>query len=101
MYSQLLIPYPCPPPCPCFLPPATEAEGTPKLVVLTIVVAAEGRIKLPPIRSIEDVKSCLKRLGAIQASKLVSVELLWTPQADGDFYTMDDIIADYPDMTLL
>ena len=72
-----------------------------ELMVVTIVVAAEGRLNLPPIRNSQDVRACLNSLGGIAPSKVVAVELLWTPQADGDFYTRDEVISDYPDMAPL
>jgi uncharacterized membrane protein len=72
-----------------------------ELMVVTILVAAEGRLELPPIRTSQDVRACLNALGGISPSKVVAVELLWTPQADDDFYTRDEVIADYPNMAPL
>jgi uncharacterized membrane protein len=28
--------------------------------------------------------------------QVLGVELLWTPQAEGDFLTRDDVMRDYP-----
>jgi uncharacterized membrane protein len=72
-----------------------------ELMVVTIVVAAEGGLKLPPIRTSQDLRSALNTLAGISPSSVVAVELLWTPQAEGDYYTRDEVIADYPDLVPL
>lgn len=83
---------PCPPP-----PPA----GPDELVVVTLLVAAEAQFSLPPVRSLSDLKAALQVLGGLGASQTVAVELLWTPQAEGDFFTREDIISDYPTLAPL
>lgn len=38
------------------------------------------------------------RLGGLQ---VLGVEVLWTPQAEGDTFSKDDVEKDYPDLRLL
>jgi uncharacterized membrane protein len=55
-------------------------------------------LKLPPIRTPGDAKSCLQALGEVKRSKLEALEVLWTPRAADDFYTDEELRAEYPDL---
>lgn len=76
----------------------SSGEGTNELLVVSILVAAEGNGSLPAINSLADVKAALTRLGGLGAGQLMAVEVLWTPQAEGDYFTRDDIALDYPNL---
>ena len=73
-----------------------------ELIVVTIMVAAYGRLNIPrQISSLADLRSALVALGGLGAHQILGVELLWTPQAEGDYYTRDEIISDYPNLVPL
>jgi uncharacterized membrane protein len=40
-------------------------------------------------------------MGSISSERLLAVEILWTPQAEGDTLTSDDLMAEYPDLKLV
>ncbi|KDP23630.1 hypothetical protein JCGZ_23463 [Jatropha curcas] len=65
-------------------------------IVITILVAAEGVHKLPAINSSGDLKEALQKLGSIPASKILAVEVLWTPQNENDTLTERELLEDYP-----
>mmetsp|Transcript_36760 Transcript_36760/g.65821 ORF Transcript_36760/g.65821 Transcript_36760/m.65821 type:complete len:432 (-) Transcript_36760:198-1493(-) len=67
-----------------------------ELIVVTVVAAVDGRVKLPPISSLPDLKAALNKLGSVPADGLLAVEVLWTPQEEGDSFTRDEIVTDYP-----
>ncbi len=46
----------------------------------TLVVATEGKFKLPKINSSADLKKALTLLGSASPDTLLAFELLWTPQ---------------------
>jgi uncharacterized membrane protein len=75
---------------------AGAGDGTDELVVITLLVAVEGPLALPSIGSVADLQAALRALGSVGAERLVGVELLWTPQAEGDTFSRDQIAADYP-----
>lgn len=79
--------------------PASDMRN--EYIVVTILVAADGSIKLPQISSLDDLKTALKRLGGVRAEGVQAVEVLWTPQEDGDTLTQDDITRDYPTLKTL
>ncbi|WVZ60173.1 hypothetical protein U9M48_010226 [Paspalum notatum var. saurae] len=65
-------------------------------IVITILVAAEGVHKLPVINSSNDLKTALQNLAAIPSSKILAVEVLWTPQNENDTLSERELLEDYP-----
>ncbi|KAJ3672956.1 hypothetical protein LUZ60_006330 [Juncus effusus] len=65
-------------------------------IVITILVAAEGVHKLPAINSSSDLKTALQKLGSIPSSKIMAVEVLWTPQNETDTLSERELLEDYP-----
>jgi uncharacterized membrane protein len=78
---------------------ATEAPG--EYIVVTIVAGTQGKLELPSINSSDDLRQALRQMGSISSDRLLAVEILWTPQAQGDTLTSDDIMAEYPDLKLV
>lgn len=71
------------------------------MIVITLMVACEGGSKIPAINSREDLTKALRILGGVPVDDVLAVEVLWTPQAEGDYYTRDMLIQDYPTMRTL
>ncbi|GMI65249.1 Fluctuating-Light- Acclimation Protein1 [Hibiscus trionum] len=65
-------------------------------IVITILVAAEGVHKLPPINGSGDLKEALQKLASIPSSKIMAVEVLWTPQNEDDILSERELLEDYP-----
>ncbi|MGB3298762.1 MAG: DUF1517 domain-containing protein [Phormidesmis sp.] len=76
-----------------------DAPG--EYIVATLLVASQGKLKLPAVNSTEDVRSALNQIGAISSEQLVAVEVLWTPQVSGETLTADELIAEYPNLKLV
>jgi uncharacterized membrane protein len=70
-------------------------------IVVTLVVAAQGGLKLPVIRSSQDLRLALGQLGSISSDNLLAVEVMWTPQAEGDTLSSDDMLLGYADLKLI
>ena len=70
-------------------------------IVATIIVGATGNLDLPAINGTEDMRQALQQIGGLGSDRLLAVEILWTPQADGDTLTSDDILAYYPNLKLV
>lgn len=64
-------------------------------------MAAEAPLKLPKIRSTQDVQKALGLIGGLGLDDVVAVELLWTPQEEGDSYSKDELLHDYPSLVYL
>ncbi|MDX2097574.1 MAG: DUF1517 domain-containing protein [Leptolyngbyaceae cyanobacterium bins.59] len=76
-------------------------QGPGEYIVATILVGMMGNLQLPAINSSEDLRRALSQIGAISSDRLLALEVLWAPQAEGDTLTSDDIIAQYPNLKLV
>lgn len=77
-------------------------EGdTGEYIVATVIVGATGNLDLPAINGTDDMRNSLQQIGSLGSDRLLAVEILWTPQADGDTLSADDILAYYPNLKLV
>lgn len=76
-------------------------EGPGEYIIVTILVGAEGDLQLPKINSTDDLRQALRQIGGISSDRLLAVEILWAPQAEGDTLTSDDLLAEYPNLKLV
>ena len=73
-------------------------EGPGEYVIVTLLAATLGKMQLPAINSSNDLRQALRQIGSISGDKLLAIEVLWTPQAEGDTLTSDDLLAEYADL---
>ncbi|XP_076922781.1 FLUCTUATING-LIGHT-ACCLIMATION protein 1, chloroplastic-like [Bidens hawaiensis] len=64
-------------------------------IVITIIVASGGVHKLPPINNSVQLKEALQKLASIPSSRIMAVEVLWTPQNENDTLTERELLEDY------
>ncbi len=76
-----------------------QAPG--EYIVVTLLAATLGKTEVENINSSEDLRQTLGKFGSIPSDKLVAFEILWTPQAEGDTLTSDDLLAEYADLKLV
>ncbi|MDY6938379.1 MAG: DUF1517 domain-containing protein [Cyanobacteriota bacterium] len=68
-------------------------------IVVTLLVGTEDDKPLfDPVRSTEELERALKQLAAISPEYLLVYELLWTPQADTDSLSYDELLTEYTQM---
>lgn len=70
--------------------------GLDQWLCVTLVFCVEGRLNLGKVRTAQDLQRALKALGGVRATDVVAVELLWTPEAEGDCYSKDELLAEHP-----
>lgn len=75
--------------------------GINEYILVTIIAAADGSLKLPAVTDAAELRTALKRIGAIRVDALQAVEVLWTPQEEGDTLTEDELLRDYPQLNVL
>ncbi len=78
-----------------------ESQDPGEYIVVTLIAATQGKLELPPINGSEDLRKALSLLGGISSDRLLALEILWSPQAEGDVLTRDDVIAEYPNLKLV
>ncbi|KAL9142622.1 hypothetical protein ABFS82_14G182200 [Erythranthe guttata] len=64
--------------------------------VMTILVAAGGAYKLRSINNRNDLKEALKKLVAIPSSRMLAVDVLWTPRFEDDTLSEREMLEEYP-----
>ncbi|WP_204104977.1 MULTISPECIES: DUF1517 domain-containing protein [Spirulina sp. CCY15215] len=74
---------------------------TGEYIIVTLLVGVEGKLELAKINNTEDLTQSLRAIGGIGSDRLLALEILWTPQAEGDTLSTDDILAEYPDLKLV
>ncbi len=79
----------------------TVEQERSEYIIVTLLVAATRQLQLPKINGDADLRQALQTLGSLDASALVAIEAIWTPQANGDALTTDDILTHYPDLKLV
>ncbi len=76
--------------------------GVGEYLVVTLLVAYRGDSDtLPVVNSVAELRQCLMQLASIPAGRIVAVEVLWTPQLEGDTLSADALLTEYPEMRLL
>ncbi|HEY9908921.1 MAG TPA: DUF1517 domain-containing protein [Thermosynechococcaceae cyanobacterium] len=77
----------------------TQAPG--EYIVVTLLVGAQGNLKLPKVNSPDELRQALQQLGGVSSDRLLALEVLWTPQAEGDVLTSEDLLVEYPELKLI
>ncbi len=80
---------------------ATLDQAPGEYIVVTLLVATQGKLELPRINSSQELRQALSQLGSVPSDKLLALEVLWTPQQEGDTLSSDEVIAQYPDLALV
>ncbi len=76
-------------------------EGPGEYIIATLLAATLGNVQLPPINNSDDLRQALRQIGGIPSDNLLAIEVLWTPQAEGDTLTSDDLLAEYADLKMV
>ncbi|MBD2694023.1 DUF1517 domain-containing protein [Anabaena catenula] len=77
------------------------SEGPGEYLIVTLLAATLGKFEIPQINSADDLRQALRQIGSLPGEQLLALEVLWTPQAEGDTLTSDDLFAEYPDLKLV
>lgn len=69
-----------------------------KFILISILLAYDGKLSLPKMSSLSEAKEVLTLLGNTQADGVNAVEVIWNPQEEGDTLTADDLLMNYPQL---
>ncbi|KAK3265930.1 hypothetical protein CYMTET_25421 [Cymbomonas tetramitiformis] len=78
-----------------------DAAGPNEFIVVTLLAAVDGAMRLPKVYGSEELRSVLTRLGGVRVDQVAAVEVLWTPQDVNDSLTSDELVRDYPKLVPL
>jgi uncharacterized membrane protein len=68
------------------------------IVVTLLIGTADDKPLFSDIRTTEALTEVLQKLASLNSDYLFVFELLWTPEAEGDSLTYDEMLTEYPDM---
>jgi len=75
-------------------------EGPGQYIVVTLLAATLGTLPIAAINNADNLRQALSQIGSLPQERLLAIEVLWTPQAEGDTLTADDMLA-YADLKLV
>ena len=77
---------------------AGESDATSDFIAVTVLVASRQRLTLPGASTADQLRQGLQVLGAVAASDLLAVEVIWQPEGAGEVLSADQLITAYPDL---
>jgi uncharacterized membrane protein len=77
---------------------AGESDATSDFIAVTLLVASRQRLALPAAGSADQLRQGLQMLGAVAASDLLAVEVIWQPEGAGEVLSADQLLTAYPDL---
>lgn len=83
---------------PAPLPGDGAMQDPGEYIVVTLLVGAEGDLKLPTVNSEATLRQALEQLGGTGRDRLLALEILWTPQKSDDVLTQNDLLVEYPQL---
>jgi len=79
----------------------SQDQAPAEYIIVTLVAGVEGKLDLPKINAASDLEKALRQIGGVGSDRLLAMEILWTPQAQEDTLSSDDIMANYPNLKLV
>jgi uncharacterized membrane protein len=80
---------------------ALSSEVGQYLVVTLIVATSYPAFEAYQTPSLKDIEDTLERLGTLLTSDLLALEVIWSPENPEDTLTEDELIAEYPELSVL
>jgi uncharacterized membrane protein len=77
-----------------------SSQATMAVVTLIMAIYGDFSTKLSPIRYMADVEEALRKIAAdVKVNDVLeSCEILWTPEDRSETLTLQDVVADYPEL---
>lgn len=75
-----------------------DADATSEYIAVTLLVASRSKVQLKAVESAEQLRDALGVLGAVPASQLLALEVIWQPDGSGDVLSADELITAYPQL---
>lgn len=77
---------------------AGDADATNDFIAVTLLVASRRPIPLKAVDSADQLRDALRVLGAVPASELLALEVIWQPDAEGDVLEASELLTAYPQL---
>lgn len=81
---------------------ADNPDEVAEYIVVTLLVATEaGVARLSDVRNAEELRQALATIGSFSGEQIVALEVIWTPQAENDTLTSEELLTQYTDLVRL
>jgi uncharacterized membrane protein len=81
---------------------ADNPDEVAEYIVVTLLVATEsGVARLSEVRNAEELRQALSTVGSFSGEQIVALEVIWTPQAENDTLTSEELLTQYSDLVRL
>jgi uncharacterized membrane protein len=81
---------------------ADNPDEVAEYIVVTLLVATEsGVARLSEVRNAEELRQALATIGSFSGEQIVALEVIWTPQAENDTLTSEELLTQYSDLVRL
>lgn len=80
-----------------------KPDGTDLYLAVTIAVAAHTLGNLPPAgaTNAEEARAALEAISSVNPDDLIRAEVVWSPDAEGEFLSEDEALVKYPKLSKL
>jgi uncharacterized membrane protein len=75
-----------------------DKEPASYIVVTLLLGTADDKPLFDEVRSTQALEAALKRISSVSPEYLLIFELIWTPEAEGDSMTYDELLMEYSDI---
>ncbi len=75
-----------------------EKDPASYIVVTLLIGTADDKPLFGEVRSTEDLNTALQKISSLSPEYVLIFELIWTPEAEGDSMTYDELLTEYSDM---
>jgi len=80
---------------------AGQSSNANEYIAVTLLVASRSPIRLAKIATTNDLQTTLRLLGSIPSGDLLSLEVIWQPDGNGDVLTSTELVTLYPELQAL
>jgi uncharacterized membrane protein len=78
--------------------PVGNADASSDFIAITLLVASRGRLPIKSVTSAEGLREALRLVGAVPASDLLALEVIWQPEGAGEVLSTEELLTAYPQL---
>jgi uncharacterized membrane protein len=78
--------------------PVGNADASSDFIAITLLVACRGRMPIKSVTSAEGLREALRLVGAVPASDLLALEVIWQPEGAGEVLSTEELLTAYPQL---
>jgi uncharacterized membrane protein len=77
---------------------AGDSDAASDFIAVTVLVASRRPLSLKGADNADQLRASLQALGAVTASDLIALEVIWQPDGAGESFSTEQLLTAYPDL---